>query len=214
MSTNLANMASGNASIDKTRLKAKSFGPVDLEVSSFNGSFSEDTIRKILEIPSVEQHVKRSSWFRRRPAYLITAISVAKDSFHVIEEFGISHSTSTGMSSTFPTGPVPLEAGVATGKTGATSQIHEYDTAPGVVVTFRCHVIQTKGQSKVQSKLFTSREAFCTETGKESFTEEQEELEVCSITGDVLNMDLDEEVDFIEEEVNGEKWIVFPPYVA
>lgn len=209
MFTSAASFLSGNLNIDKTRLRTKSFGPVDLEVTSFNGSFSADSIREIASIPEVNEHVNSSIYFKKRPVYVITAIAVAKDSFRVSKEFVAGHSVSLGASGTIPTGAVPVEAGATIGGGEENTQTDESYADAGVIVGFRCHVIQPKGRSEVKAKLFVSKQAFFTGSVKDSRDRLEEELEFCSVTGDVLHTDLDEKASFVEQEVDGDTWIAF-----
>lgn len=202
---NAANIASGHTEINTSRHKTTSLGPVDLEVSSFDGSFLPSSVKEILEIPSVKEHIHSSKWSIKRPVYLITGLSVAKNSFHVTEEFGTAQFGSLGASGTAPAGPVPLEAGGTIGGGRENTRVHEYDTAPGVVFSFRCHVIRKKRQLE----LFASREGFYTGSGDEDEDEDEQQLEIQSVTGAIMKMDLDEKVGFTEVEVDGDAWIVF-----
>lgn len=195
-------MISGNTNIEANRHVTRSFGPVDLEVRSFNGSLLPDTIQGILDIPSVRKHVESSRWGVKRPVYVITGISVAKDSFRVTEDTEVAQSGSLGASGTVPAGPVPLEIGGSVGGGGGRTRTNEYDASAGVVFSFRCHVIQGK-----QSSIFASREGLYTGSGDED--EEDKELEILPATRGIVKSDLDEKAKFIEEEINGEEWIMF-----
>lgn len=200
---NAANIASGHTDVNVSRLKTRSVRPVDLEVRSFNGPLLPDTMKEILKAPRVKEHVRRSKWSIKRPVYLITGLRVAKDSFQVAEEFGTVESSSilVGVSGTVP---AAVEAGGAIGGGRENARTHEYDTAPGVVFSFRCHVIRQKRQSE----LFVSRENFYTGSDDEE-EDEEEELEMQSVTGGIMKMHLDEEVNFMEVEADGDAWAVF-----
>ncbi|KAK2611672.1 hypothetical protein N8I77_005002 [Diaporthe amygdali] len=206
--TNIANIASGKTDINTSRHKTRSFGPLDLEVHSLNGPFPPDTIEKILKIPSVEKHVNNRKWRRRkRPVYIISGLSIAKESFHVREEIGTGHSGSMAASGTISTGSIPLGTGGGIGGGGENNQTHEYYTAAGVIFSFRCHVIQPKGQFQ----LFASTGGFYSGSGDEDEAEAEAEveLEMQAATGHIVKMDLYEKVEFIEEDIDGDAWIIF-----
>ncbi|KAH6856905.1 hypothetical protein B0I37DRAFT_412796 [Chaetomium sp. MPI-CAGE-AT-0009] len=188
-------MADANGETDVSKYQSKSFSAVDHEVRAYNGAFSVETLEAIVRLDAVKKHIN-SGRFGRRRVYIISGLRVAQDSFTVTDEKGKKTGVAIGGSGPVPAGPVPVSLGVNVSGSREEKRTNGYETAPGIVFAYRVHVIQPKDEG-AEGELFSDRTAFFS---GEAEDDEEEEMEVVEVNGEVLDQDLDLEPDGYEEK--------------
>ncbi|PON21538.1 hypothetical protein TGAM01_v209569 [Trichoderma gamsii] len=197
----------GNAKVDVSWYKNKTFSAVDHEVRTYHGAFAPETLRAILALEDIQKHID-SGRFGKRHVYIITGLRVVRQSFIVTEEKGIKTATSVGVSGFVPTGTVPAVLGATiAGKIDDRAR-NSYETAPGIVFAYRLHVIRPKNTG-ADVELFSDRTAFFSGEAEDV----EAEMEIVEVDGAVYREDLDaEQNDYEETRLEGadnDAYIVF-----
>lgn len=129
----IADLAGASAQADAAWSKSRTFGAADHEVRIYNGLFTPATLRAILDIDAVRQHVtRRGRWGQRRYIYVITGLRLARDGFAVTDESGRSAGSSLG-ASVLVSSDVPVEVSAEASVRREETRSSGYETAPGVV---------------------------------------------------------------------------------
>ena len=209
--TKFMELASANGKADVSWYKNKAFSAVDHEVRSYNGAFTPEALKAVVELEEVKRHIN-SGRFAKRCVYIISGLRVARESFTVTDEKGKKTAASVGGSGPVPAGTVPIEMGGSISGSREDKRTDDYDTAPGIVFAYRLHVIRPKGEAGVEGELFSDRTAFF--TGEAEDEEDEEELELIEVNAAALRQDLDLEPEFDDHFIgdrNDGSYIVFKP---
>lgn len=183
-----------NAKIDVSLSKSQSFSTVDHEVRTYSRTFTSETIKAIVALDSVKQHID-SGRFGKRRVYIISGIRVAQQSFTVTNQKKKQVATSLGMSGFMPVGAAPDVAGIKITNGMNDEATNSYETAPGIVFAYRLHVIRPKGIGE-EGELFSDSSAFWSGEAEN----EAEEMEIVEVDKSVLREDLDEKLDGYNEK--------------
>ncbi|KAK1236917.1 hypothetical protein MKX08_007865 [Trichoderma sp. CBMAI-0020] len=197
----------GNAKIDVSWYKNKTFSAVDHEVRAYHGAFAPETLRAILALDNVQKHIDGGR-FGKRHVYIITGLRVVRESFTVTEEKRRNTETCVGASGFIPTGIMPAVLGATIAGTIEDRARNSYETAPGIVFAYRLHAIRPKNTG-ANAELFSDRMAFFS-GGAEDV---EAEMEMVEADGAVYREDLDAEQDDYEEQrlggADNDSYIVF-----
>ncbi|KAI1431053.1 hypothetical protein GGR50DRAFT_111838 [Xylaria sp. CBS 124048] len=132
------------ANVKSSRYKNRFFGAMAQEVRTYDGSFTPETLRAILELDEVKRYVY-GGWFCRRSVYIISGLRIAHQRFTVMEEKG--RIRSVALKASGPTCAAPFaEVGAGFSKSKRTEIASVYTTAPGIVFAYRLHVIRPKDE--------------------------------------------------------------------
>lgn len=186
--------AHGN--VNTSRFTNMTYGSADLEARVFGGPMSEDTLRAIVGLDRVREHIDGSGFGNRRPVYIVSGLRIAKDSFQVTSGSGSTGSTSAGVSTSAATGPLSFSGGANVAVNRGQDKNDSYKTAPGVVFAYRLHVIRTKRDGDVETELFSYRTAFLTGEGDDE--DPEEEWEQAEVSKNVLLDDMKIDPNFDE----------------
>ncbi|KAJ3567927.1 hypothetical protein NPX13_g6599 [Xylaria arbuscula] len=202
-------IANINGNVNVSWFKNKSFGAVDHVVQAYNGAFSPTTLKEIVALEAVGRHIN-SGRFGKRHVYVISGLRIAQQSFTVTDEQGKMRAISLEGSAPMMVGTMPAELGGNVSGTRGDTQKNGYETAPGIVFAYRLHVIRPKRTGE-EGELFSDRTAFF--SGEAENDDDEEELEIIEVNGEVLRQDLDLEPDsYDEKEIEGEDecYVVLP----
>ncbi|KAL6902512.1 hypothetical protein GGI43DRAFT_342175 [Trichoderma evansii] len=183
-----------SAKIDVSLYKNQSFSTVDHEVRTYSRTFTSETLKAIVALDNVKQHID-SGRFGKRRVYIISGIRVAQQSFTVTNHKKRQVATSLGMSGFMPIGTAPDVAGVKITNGMNDEATNSYETAPGIVFAYRLHVIRPKGIGE-EGGLFSDSSAFWSGEAED----ETEEMEAVEVNTAVLREDLDEKLDGYSEK--------------
>ncbi|PHH80807.1 hypothetical protein CDD80_6897 [Ophiocordyceps camponoti-rufipedis] len=157
-------VADANAKTDLSWHKNKSFSAVDHEVRSYNGAFSSAAVKAIVALDEVKRHID-GGHFGKRYVYIITGLRVAQQTMTVTDEKGRKTLVSLGGSASVPAGTVPVGTGGGVSGGVEDSKTDGYETAAGVVLAYRLHVVRPKG-ANVEVELFSCRTALCSDQSR------------------------------------------------
>ncbi|UKZ68755.1 uncharacterized protein TrAtP1_009776 [Trichoderma atroviride] len=197
----------GNAKINVSWYKNKTFSAVDHEVRTYHGAFAPETLRAILALDNVQRHIDGGR-FGKRHVYIITGLRVVRESLTVTEEKRRNTATSVKASGFIPTGIMPAVLGATVAGKTEDRASSSYETAPGIVFAYRLHVIRPKNIG-ADVELFSDRTAFFSGEAEDV----EPEMEIVEVDGAVYREDLDAEQDGYEEKrlegVDNDSYIVF-----
>ncbi|KAI1826540.1 hypothetical protein F4861DRAFT_62881 [Xylaria intraflava] len=206
---NFLGIASANAKIGISRYKDKSFSTADHEVQTYNGAFTPETLKAIVELDRVKKHID-SGRFGKRCAYIISGLRIAQQSFTVTDTLDRTTELALGGSGPVGAGVTPAELGATVSGSQQTKKTRGYETAPGIVFAYRLHVIRVKSIGE-EGELFSDRTAFFS-GGSED--DEAEEMEIVEVDAAALQEDLDLPPDAYDERTMEDadgSYIVFKP---
>ncbi|KAL8370605.1 hypothetical protein RB595_000803 [Gaeumannomyces hyphopodioides] len=203
-----ADLISGSASLAKRRHNATQYGEVDHEVRTFKTPFADATLRAVVRLPRVRQHID-SSLFGTRPVYIVSGLRVTTSSFAVTRLAEADMTAGVSASAPVPAGPVPVEVGGGVSGAANGTRSDSYETAPGIVFAYQLYAIRPVGDGDkgfAQARVFASRDAFMTGDGDEEGRVER--MEVVPVTEEVLQADEDEPVPFTAEDLGNDHFCI------
>ncbi|GAB1312490.1 hypothetical protein MFIFM68171_02700 [Madurella fahalii] len=185
----IAELFSGAVNVNLRRRNLLKYGEVDHEIRTFTTPFAPETLKAIVALPDVRDHID-GSLFGKRPVYIISELRVARTSFTVTKERGTPTSATVSGSGPVPAGLVPMEVGGGISDSVDATKTDEWKTAPGIVFAYQVYAIRAKegGGSEARANILESSTAFMTGEGEEK----QQVMEVVEATIDVLEGDFDE----------------------
>ncbi|CAK7226463.1 hypothetical protein SEUCBS140593_006248, partial [Sporothrix eucalyptigena] len=196
-------VASAKTKTDVSWSRSKSFSEADHEVLTYNGVFTPETLKAIVALDEVKQHMN-SGPFGKRNVYIISGIRVAVSSFKVTEKTEKKTSASLGGSGSTPAGVVPVELGVSISGGKDSSQEHSYETAPGIVFAYRLHIIRPKGAGG-EAALFSDDNTALFTGQNEDEEEDDVVMEAVEVDRSVFSQDVHvKQGGYIEENFNNE----------
>ncbi|RCI09242.1 hypothetical protein L249_1409 [Ophiocordyceps polyrhachis-furcata BCC 54312] len=186
MLARVLDIANADAKTDLSWYKNKSFSPVDHEVRSYNGPFSPDTLKAIASIDEVKRYMN-GGHFGKRCVYIMSAVRVALQSMKITDEQGRKTAVSLGGSGSVPAGAVPIGTGANISGSGQDSKKEGFETAAGIVLSYRLHVIRPKS-TVVEAELFTTRAATYV---AEARIDDDQEMEAVELNEHILRQEVD-----------------------
>ncbi|RDA93738.1 hypothetical protein CP533_0225 [Ophiocordyceps camponoti-saundersi (nom. inval.)] len=186
MLARLLGIANADARTDLSWYKNKSFSPVDHEVRSYNGPFNSDTLKAIAAVDEVKSYMN-GGHFGKRYVYIMSGVRIALQPMKITDEQGRKTGVSLGGSGSIPAGAVPVGTGANIFGSGEDSKKEGYETASGIVLSYRLHVIRPKSKV-VEAELLMNRTATYV---AETIIDNDDEMEAVEVNEEVLRRDLD-----------------------
>ena len=180
------------------------YGQVDHEIRNFKTPFTAATLKALVAIPEVRDHIDSGIAGKRR-VYIVAGLRVTRQSFAVTKENESDiHMTTKGSRPTLVGGSNPMEVGGG-GEGGVKKKmIDKYNTHPGIVFAFQVYAIKAKDAGKASANLYESSTAFMTGEGER----DEQVMELVDVDAKELAEDEDEPFKFDVENIGEEDAII------